>query len=257
MPGSLTLPAGLLFGFLLVLARVGGALVLVPLPGLRGAVEPARIVLVLGFTMALASRWPVLSSVPPGPGTLLGWVAAESALGLGLGVAVAIVLEALVLAAQVMGLQAGYAYASTIDPNTEADSGILLVLAQLMAGMLFFAAGLDREVLRVFADTLERIPPGRYNPGLPAAEALIRLGGSLFAFGLRLALPVVGLLVMIDLALALLGRLNAQLQLISLAFPLKMLTSLAVLSWIVALMPRLVVQLAGAAWRAMHQVIGG
>ena len=34
----------------------------------------------------------------------------------------AIVLEAFTLAAQVLGLQAGYAYASTIDPNTEADS---------------------------------------------------------------------------------------------------------------------------------------
>ena len=54
------------------------------------------------------------------------------------------------------GAQAGYAYASTIDPNTEADSGVLLVFAQLMAGMLFFALGLDREVLRLFAQSLDK-----------------------------------------------------------------------------------------------------
>ena len=48
----------------------------------------------------------------------------------------------------------------------------------------------------------------------------------MFSVGLRLALPVVALLVMVDVALALLGRLNPQLQLLSLAFPVKMLTAL-------------------------------
>ena len=42
MPANLTLSAGTLFGFLLVLARVGGALVFVPLPGVKGAPEPVR-----------------------------------------------------------------------------------------------------------------------------------------------------------------------------------------------------------------------
>jgi flagellar biosynthesis protein FliR len=257
MPASLTLPLGLLFGFLLVLARVGGALVFVPLPGAAGALAPARVVLAMGFTLSLVSRWPVLSGPPPGVGVLLCWLAAESSLGLAIGVAVAILLEAFTLAAQVMGLQAGYAYASTIDPNTQADSGILLVFAQLMAGILFFAIGLDRQVLRLFADTLERIPPGRFVPGAANAEALVRLGANLFTFGVRLALPLVGLLVMVDVALALVGRLNAQLQLLSLAFPVKMLTALVVLGWIAGLIPRLMLQLAGVVWGALPRVLGG
>ncbi len=151
---------GTLLGFLLVLARVGGALVFVPLPGRDCAAAPARVALALGFTLALMARWPQVEAVPPIGSA--GWCgsAAEAALGIATGAAVALVLEAFVLAAQILGLQAGYAYASTIDPNTEADSGVLLVLAQLVAGMLFFALGLDREVLRLFADSLERIPAG-------------------------------------------------------------------------------------------------
>jgi len=257
MPANLTLPTRLLFGFLLVLARVSGGLVFVPLPGVTAAMAPARVALSLGFTLALVSRWPVLAGPPPGFGVLVSWVAAEAALGLAIGVAVAIVLEAFTLAAQVLGLQAGYAYASTIDPNTEADSGILLVFAQLMAGLLFFASGLDRQVLRLFADTLDRIPPGRFAPGAVQAEALIRLGANLFTFGVRLALPVVGLLVMLDVALALLGRLHQQLQLLSLAFPVKMLTALLVLSWIAASIPRLMLQLAGVVWSTLPRVLGG
>jgi flagellar biosynthetic protein FliR len=247
----------LLFGFLLVLARVGGALVFVPLPGASGVLAPARAVLAVGFTLALVSRWPLPAASPSGLGVLLCWLAAEAALGLAIGVAVAIVLEAFTLAAQVMGLQAGYAYASTIDPNTEADAGILLVFSQLMAGVLFFTLGLDRQVLRLFADTLERIPPGQFAPGAANAAALVRLGTNLFTFGVRLALPVVGLLVLLDVALALLGRLHQQLQLLSLAFPIKMLTALLVLGWIAPLMPRLMLQLAGVVWNALPRVLGG
>ncbi|MBZ5723575.1 MAG: flagellar biosynthetic protein FliR [Acidobacteriia bacterium] len=255
MPTSLTLSAGTLFSFLLVLARVSGALVFVPLPGIRSAPEPARAALALGFTLALAARWPAIDATVTA-GTLAGWAVAEAALGIAIGVSVAIVLEAFGLAAQVLGLQAGYAYASTIDPNTQADSGILLVFAQLMGGMLFFALGLDREVLRLFALSLEKVPAGSYVFGPSTGQALIRLASSLFSVGVRLAMPVVALLVMVDVALALLGRLNAQLQLLSLAFPAKMLVALLVLSWVSVIFPRVLLEFSGHAWVAARRMLG-
>jgi flagellar biosynthetic protein FliR len=246
----------MLFAFLLVLARVGGALVFVPLPGVTGAPQPVRAALALGFTLALYGRWPVVNAGVVTGMRMAGWAAAEAAVGIAIGVSVAIVLEAFNLAAQVLGLQAGYAYASTIDPNTQADSGILLVFAQLVAGLLFFSLGLDREVLRLFANSLETVPPGAYVFGTQAAEVLIRLAGSLFSVGVRLALPVVALLVMVDVALALMGRLNQQLQLLSLAFPAKMLTALLVLSWIAVLFPRILWQFSGQAWTAARRMLG-
>jgi flagellar biosynthetic protein FliR len=256
MPASLTVSAGTLLSFLLVLARVSGALTFVPLPGLRGVLEPARAALAIGFTMTLASRWPRVDPAAFTIGKLAASVASEAAIGLAIGVTVALLLEAFMLAAQVLGMQAGFAYASTVDPNTEADSGILLVFAQLMGGVLFFTAGLDREVLRLFGETLSKIPPGGYTPGVPAAEAAIRLGGHLFAFGVRLAMPVVALLVMVDVSLALLGRLNSQLQLLTLAFPAKMLTALAVLAWVLPLFPRILSEFHGLAAAAARRMLG-
>jgi flagellar biosynthetic protein FliR len=256
MPASLTLSVGTLYAFLLVLARVGGALVFVPLPGVKGAPQPARAALALGFTLALSARWPAVDAGAVTAMRLGGWAASEAAVGIAIGVTVALVLEAFTLAAQVLGLQAGYAYASTIDPNTEADSGILLVLAQLVAGMCFFSLGLDREVLRLFAQSLDRVPVGAYVFGRSTAEPLIRLGASLFAVGMRLALPVVALLAMVDVALALLGRLNQQLQLLHLAFPAKMLTALAVWSWVAVLFPRILLEFSGQAWAAARRILG-
>jgi flagellar biosynthetic protein FliR len=256
MPSNLAFSAGTLYAFLLVLARVGGALIFVPIPGIKGAPETVRAALALGFTLALFGRWPAVDAANVGVATLAGWVLTESAVGLAIGVSVAITLESLMLAAQVLGLQAGYAYASTIDPNSEADSGILLVFAQLMAGMLFFALGLDREILRLFAQSLDRVPTGVYIFSRASAEPLIRLGATLFSVGVRLALPVVALLVMVDVALALMGRLNAQLQLLSLAFPAKMLTALVLLGWVAAIFPRVMREIAGHALVAAQRMLG-
>jgi flagellar biosynthesis protein FliR len=256
MPAEVSVPAGTLLAFLLVLARVGGALVFLPWPGVRGAPDAARAAFAVGFTLALAPCWPVIGDVPPTVAVLAGWVLAEAAVGMAIGVPVAILLESFALAAQVLGLQAGYAYASTIDPNTEADSGVLLVFAQLMGGLLFFALGLDRQILRLFAESIEKVPPGAYRFGPAAAEMLIRLGSRLFSVGVRLALPVVALLLLVDVALALLGRLNQQLQLLSLAFPAKMLTALLILSWVMVVFPRVLGEFSEQAWIAAHGMLG-
>src|SRR5689334_2242715 len=101
MPVSLTFSAGTLYGFLLVLARVSGALVFVPLPGARSVPQPARIALSLGFTLALFSRWPAIDAAAISASTLVGWALAEAALGITIGLALAIVLEGFILAAQV------------------------------------------------------------------------------------------------------------------------------------------------------------
>lgn len=255
MRANLTLSAATLYAFLLVLARIGGAIVFVPLPGARTAADAPKAALAIGFTLALFAKWPFVPADVT-IGTLAVWIAAEAAFGIAIGLTLAIVLETFTLAAQVLGLQAGYAYASTVDPNSEADSGVLLVFAQLMAGMLFFAAGLDLHVLRLFAQSLDRVPPGAYALGTGIAAAIIHLGSAMFSIGLRLALPVVALLIMVDVSLALLGRLNAQLQLLSLAFPAKMLTALVVLSWSAALYPRLLGEASSQAFTTLRRAFG-
>ena len=229
-------PFSTIFGFLLVLARMSGCFIFLPLPGLKSGPQVARVVLALGTTLALFSMWPTVDA-NAGGFQLTVWMLAEAALGITIGLAVALLTEILVLAAQIAGLQAGYAYASIVDPNTQADSGVLLVFAQLIAGVLFFVMGLDREVLRILARSLSAQPAGTFTLTRPAAEQILRLGGELFRTGLKLAMPLIALLLLIDISLALLGRINAQLQLLTLAFPVKMMAALLVLAWIATIFP--------------------
>jgi flagellar biosynthetic protein FliR len=217
-----------LHGFLLVLARVAGLFGAIPVPGARSMADPARV----GFVLALAASLAPLSPAvrPAGAGQIALWLAGELVLGLAVGLLAGFVAEMLVFAAQSVALQAGFAYASTIDPTSQADSSVLQVLSQLAANLLFFSAGLDHAAVRAIARSLETVPPGSLWDGWSALPAIQAAGGAMLDLGLRLALPVAGLLLLADLALALSSRLQAQLQLLSMAFPLKMLLALAVLA---------------------------
>jgi flagellar biosynthetic protein FliR len=256
MPAESLLRTEWIYAFLLVLARVGGIFIFVPLPGRGTAPDLARVVLVLGFTIALVPAWPRVTESGLALSTVTAWLAAEAALGIAIGISVAFVSEAFVLGAQLLGLQAGYSYASTIDPTSQADSSVLMIFVQLAASLLFFAAGLDRTVVRVLAASLERFPPGAYMPVAGAAETLIRLGAGMFTTGVRLAMPLIALLLMVDVALALMGRINSQLQLLTLSFPAKMLAGLAILAAGASVIPVLYAQLFDRTAAALFRLVG-
>jgi flagellar biosynthetic protein FliR len=237
VPHPLTFPLALVFGFVLVLARVSGAFIFVPLPGIHAGPDIARAVLAFSVTLALFPLWPHVNLTPPYIGGLVVAMMAELTLGLTIGVAVSVLNESFLIAGQVVGLQAGFGYASMIDPTTQADSGVLVVFAQLIAGMLFFAVGLDREIIRAFAHSLETFPAGSFALAPAGAEQILRLASGMFSVGLRLAMPALALLLLVDVALALLGRLNQQLQLLMLAFPIKMMAAVALLAALAVVFP--------------------
>jgi flagellar biosynthetic protein FliR len=254
MPADFTLGFSTLYGFLLVLARVSGVFAFVPLPGFQVAPRLARIVLPVLITLTLFPLWPRIDAARADAPRMLLWVMPEIAVGVTIGLGVSFILEVFVMAAQILSLNAGFSFAQTIDPTTQAESGVLLVFAQLAGGMVFLALGLDREVIRTLAYSLEAHPAGALI-SRPAAEAMLRLGGDMLALAVRLALPCIALLVLADIALGLLGRLNAQLQLLTLAFPIKMTAALVLFGWLAVLLPKLMAGYAGAVFGTLRQAL--
>ena len=236
---TLGLPLSTLWAFLLVLARVAGLVAFLPVPGFRAAPDSVRIVLTLSLTFALFPVWPALPNASPSMAQLTIWGFSEAGFGLVIGLAVGFLTEAFQVAAQIAGLQAGYGYSVTVDPTSQADSGVLQVILLLTTGLLFFALGIDRDLIRVLAASFEKFPAGSWAPTAQSLDGVLKLGGGMFATGLRLAWPIVALLLLIDVALALLGRMQQQLQLLSLAFPVKMLATLAILTALAPQLPKL------------------
>jgi flagellar biosynthetic protein FliR len=168
---------------------------------------------------------------------------------------IAFVTEMFAVAAQAISLPAGYTYASAVDPATQAESNVLIILAQLTSGLLFFALGLHRQLILALARGLDSHPPGQYSITVSIAEEVVRVGSSVFRLGFELALPILALLAMVDISLALLGRLNSQLQVITLSFPVKMLMSLGLLAALGPVLPRLFQKAANPVMTTIAQLL--
>ena len=258
MHAEFTFQLATLYGFLLVLARVSGIVVFVPIPGLSAGPAASRAVLALMLTFALFPAWPSLPAEDGQTlvvGRLLGWVGTEALFGLTVGLAVAFLLEGLQMSAQILGLQAGYSFASTVDPSTQADTTTLQMMAQLLAGMLFFAFGFDRQVLRALAKSLQTAPGVAFPLSATAVEGIVHLGAAIFSTGLQLAMPVLALLVLLDIAFAVLGRLHAQMQILSLSFAIKMLTALAFLATVLSIYPTVFERSGAITFTVLDQVL--
>src|SRR5205807_8886989 len=122
--------------------------------------------------------------------------------------------------------------------------------------MLFLAFGMERHVIRALARSLEAYPAGAFAISPEARAAVLGLGAAVFSAALRLALPVVALLLLVDLTFALFGRLHAQLQLLSLAFPAKMLVTIGMLALLSRVFPSVYAGIAAKGVSALMRLSG-
>ncbi len=247
----------LLVAFVLVFARVAGVVAFVPFPGSGTLPSTPKIALALLLTLVLLPLASAGDAAAAGPWTIAAGVLRETGFGIAVGLALHIVAEMLGLAAQMLGFQAGYSYINTIDPATQVDATILNVLLTLLGGLLFFSFDLHLHIVRALARSLELAPLGNFHPTPAQGLYAIRLGGAMFELAVRLAFPIVAVLLLVDLALALLSYINARMQLLTLSFPLKMLVTMASLYVVVRLAPRLYQELARQAMGMVSLVARG
>jgi len=248
-PTGWEIPAAWLVNLALLVTRMSALTIFSPLPGASAAPVQARVLLALMLAGMLApvARAGFTPAELAGPGAIwLFAVAAlsEAALGAAIGLALRLLLEAFALAAQTLGFQAGYSYINMVDPNTQVDASILNVALALLANLLFLAFDLHLHLIRALAAGLEAHPLGAFAVSPGDAPAFIALGGLMFETSLRLALPVVALLLLVDLTLGLLNQAHPRMQLLTLAFPLKIVAAVAALYPVLPQSPRLFHQLA-------------
>ena len=245
MMGSPELAAGvanwssMASGFALVLVRVSVLVALTPFFSGKGLPTRTRAV----FCLALA--WLLVPAVAASMGSrpvelsftaLLGEVAVGAIYGLTL----SLFNEMLLLAGQIVGMQFSFSLVNLLDPASEIQTPLMGDLFQLMGTLVLLAAGLDRIVLASMVRSLRAVPPGSFHlTAMPAvAQALVpMLSGSFFA-ALELAAPVLAATILVEISVALMGKLSPQLPVISLTIPLKTLTGFGLLVGSLALWPR-------------------
>jgi flagellar biosynthetic protein FliR len=227
--------APLAFHAVLIFARVGAAMML--LPGLGEAEIPASVRLAIALALVpllLPLLSPGLPPVPEQPAELVRLITLETLAGLWLGGLARLILLALAMAGQVAALMLGLSSVLTQDPALGQGGTALSRLFGMLAALLVLSTGLYALPLSALAGSYAVLPAGDPLPAGLAAESLAAMGAESLALALRLAAPFVLAAVLFNLALGLLARLAPQVQVYFVAVPAQILGGLALLGLVAA-----------------------
>jgi flagellar biosynthetic protein FliR len=223
------------FHALLIFARVGAAMML--LPGLGETEIPASIRLAIALALVPLLVPPLSSDLPPvpeQPAQLVRLITLEVLAGLWLGGLARLILLAMAMAGQTTALMLGLSSVLTQDPALGQGGTVLSRLFGMLAALLVLSTGLYALPLSALAGSYAVLPAGDPLPAGFAAESLAAMGAESLALALRLAAPFVLAAVLFNLALGLLARLAPQVQVYFVAVPAQILGGLALLGLVAA-----------------------
>lgn len=213
---------------IVLMLRVGAFLMAAPLFGARYVPLMPRIVMAFALPLAIAGQVAL-----PAPGQIatlaaLPMMGAELLIGLVAGTVLTLLFSAAAFAGDRIANTAGLGFAAQFDPTAGGQTPVVSQVFSFGLLAVFVAANGHLVALRILLQSYVDHPPGSgIGPGLIAAG--LAAGGRMFALGLSLALPVMGLLVLLNLAVGVLTRSAPQFNVFSFGFPLTMAATLLML----------------------------
>ena len=219
------------FAFMLVLARVGGVVML--LPGFAETETPPmlRAGLAGGITLLLLPGLaPLLPPPPAAVARVAAMLAAEAVTGLWLGWLARVLVLTLPMAGQIIAFLLGLASVLVPDTTLGSQGTALGRLFLLAAVVLVLTSGVYALPLAALAGSFRLIAPGALLPAGTGAAAAVRAVAQGFALALRLAAPFVLGSIVWQLASGLMARLVPRLQVYFLAMPAQILGGLLLLA---------------------------
>ncbi len=219
------------FAFVLVMARIGAAISL--LPGLGEAEPPVmlRIGLSLGVTaLLLPGIAPSIPAVPEAGAQAALMVAAEVVTGLWLGWLARLLVLALPVAGQYISYMLGISNVLQPDPVLGGQATPLARMFAIAAPLAILVSGLYALPLAALAGSYALIPAGTMLPAADSAETATRAVATTFALAIRLASPFLLVAIVWNVAVGLLARLVPRLQIYFIAMPGQILGGIVLLA---------------------------
>tara|TARA_B100000965_G_scaffold293505_1_gene251395 strand:+ start:542 stop:1300 length:759 start_codon:yes stop_codon:yes gene_type:complete len=212
-----------IFAFLLVLARVGAMMSI--LPGIAAAYVSPRIRVLLAIAVAVVMT-PVLAANLPGPPEhawiLFLLLAGEIIVGVFLGGIAVILVSALQTAGTMIALFSAMANALIQDAVSEQQSSVIANLLTMAGLVIIFVTDSHHIYFKVLADSYNLFTPGAGASTGDMALILARRVADSFTMGFQLSIPFLIIAMVYYIGLGVLGRLMPQLPVFFFGLPIQL-----------------------------------
>jgi flagellar biosynthetic protein FliR len=200
-----------LFGVILV--RVAGIVVAIPAFSSRSVPLHVRIGLLIGLTVIL---FPIVSdqirpltfSFPQVVPLLL----TEFMVGIVLGFAISFVMNAFIIAGELIGIQMGINLISALDPVAGGQVPILGQFMGLLGMLIFLAIDGHHMMFEALVASFQLVPPMHVHFSGFLVESVLKLGVGMFVLALKVGAPVMTAVFIVTLGMGILGRTIPQLN---------------------------------------------
>jgi flagellar biosynthetic protein FliR len=209
-----------LAAFIFPLARILALVASAPILGNKEVPPRIKVGLAFAITVVIAPTLNIPADLDPASAEGLLVLLQQIVAGLVMGFAIRIIFTSVEMAGDMAGMQMGLGFASFYDPQNATFTPVVAQFLGIIAALVFLAADGHLYMLAALSDSFRDFPIGAHIASAGAFRTLAEWGGSMFGNALQFALPLIGVLLITNLALGILTRSAPQLNIFAVGFPI-------------------------------------
>lgn len=197
--------------------RISGMIIVAPLGWTQA---PARVKagLVLLLTLAAHGEFGAQPLSQASVESLAFTAANELILGLAIGMVPRLIIAAVEIAGEQIAPMMGLGVAQMFDPSAQTSQNVVTSILRNLAVLLGCLVGLHRVVIGAVIGSFQAVPAGSVQNVQNLTEMILVMSGDALTTGVKLAIPILAVLLVTQVALAFVSRAAPAMQVFSIGF---------------------------------------
>lgn len=237
------------------MGRVGGMFLVAPVFSATALPARVRIGLLLALTLVLAPLAP--TTINPMSGDGVATLASQLLIGAAVGFVLRLVFEAVSFGGELVAQSMSLGFAEAVNPQAGGSSTVLSEFYLLLVTLLFLVMDGHLRLISLLADSFHSLPPGAAAISVNGLHAVASFGSELFSGAVRVALPAMTSLLVVNIGFAAISRAAPSMNLFAVGFPITVSLGFIALWLALRSLPGAFDALQDNAWSLMHELIGG
>ena len=218
--------------FLLPFFRIAGFFMVVPIFGSNLVMVRVRLMIAIVVTLAISAQ---IEHIPQYDALSLRSVSIvfnQIIIGVGLGFLVMVFIQVAALAGQIMAMQMGLGFAMMMDPVNGVNTVSIGQLYLMLFTLLYLAVDGHLITMAIMIESFNTLPLHRLDLDVGFYRYITEIATWMFKSALKIALPAIMALYIVNFTFGVMSRAAQQLQVFSIGFPFTIIYGLVVV-WVV------------------------
>ncbi|WP_199096914.1 flagellar biosynthetic protein FliR [Dyella sp. ASV21] len=237
------------------MGRVGGVCMTAPIFSDKVVPQRIRLAVMVLLTLVLAPLSP--TTIDPMSADGIATMVSQVLIGAAIGFVLKLIFEAVSFGGQLVGQSMSLGFAETVNPSAGGSTPVLSQFYVLLVTLLFLAMDGHLRLISLLADSFHTLPPGRSAIDSNGLHAVLAFAAQLFGGAVRVALPAMTSLLMVNIGFAAISRAAPSMNLFAVGFPITVTLGFVALWLSLRSVPGAFDALQVQAWTLMHELVGG